>query len=84
MPAKVCLRNKTSKRYFARYGDWLLNRAEAFDFEDVKAALAYGCGTGLAGLEVVLENDARELTVQVPSGDDSITPSQLFGSPKLL
>jgi hypothetical protein len=82
MPGKVWLRNKASKRYFTHSGEWILNRSDAFDFNDVEVALTYGRRSGIAGLEVVLENDARELTVQVLSSRDATVDSHIFGSRK--
>jgi hypothetical protein len=67
LPAKVWLRNKATKRYFARSGEWILNRADAFDFNDVEVAFTYGRRSGVPGLEIVLENETRELTLQVLS-----------------
>jgi len=68
MPKKVWLRNKASRRYFTRSGEWMLSRADAFEFADMQVAVDYGRSSGIPGLEVVLENDARELTVQIASG----------------
>ena len=45
----------------------MLSRADAFDFADMQVAVDYGRASGIPGLEVVLGDDARELTVQVAS-----------------
>jgi hypothetical protein len=71
MPTKVYLRDKTSKNYFAQSGDWVPNQADALDFRDVKKAMAFGAGTGLTGLEVVVVEDGSERTEPVSSGKKS-------------